>query len=54
VVYEAGDAGKMRKVLQWSRARNAGDLYVTDDRLPNPFDRLPSCFAAELSELARR
>jgi hypothetical protein len=40
-----------RCALGWSQSRNVGHMYVTNDRLDNPWDTLPSYFALELDEL---
>jgi len=52
LVYAAPDAVAMQDAIALSRARGAGFAYVTDDVLANPWDALPSYFAAELSEMA--
>jgi hypothetical protein len=40
IVYDVG-ADHLAEVLDASRERNAAYVYVTDDRLPNPYDVLP-------------
>jgi Spherulation-specific family 4 len=42
----------MLAALAEARARNAGYVYITDDVLDNPWDRLPSYWNAELAALA--
>ena len=34
-------------MVDLARRRNAGYLFVTDARLPNPYGRLPSYFGVE-------
>jgi len=43
----------MKSTLLWSQSRNVGHMYVTNDRLDNPWDTLPSYFAPELAELRK-
>lgn len=40
--------------VRLSELRNAGAIYVTDDILPNPWDRLPSYFSTEMTILRSR
>jgi chitodextrinase len=42
IVYGADTADQMANVMSISKTRSAGYVYVTDDVLPNPYDRLPS------------
>lgn len=51
VVYGVSNGTRMKTALRWSQSRNAGHIYVTNDRLDNPYDTLPSYFALELAEL---
>lgn len=37
----------MRATLALARQRHAGMVYLTDDLMPNPYDRLPSYWATE-------
>ena len=39
-------------VLATAKGRNVGYIYVTDDVLPNPYDRLPSTWAKQVRQLA--
>lgn len=39
----------MTQVIDLSRQRNAGHVYVTNDDLPNPWDTLPTYWSKELS-----
>lgn len=39
-------------VLATAKARNVGYIYVTDDMLPNPYDRLPADWAKQVRQLA--
>ncbi len=51
VVYNASTVSRLHNAVDWSRARNAGYLYVTHDRLPNPYDVLPRYLASEAQAL---
>ncbi|MEU4515320.1 spherulation-specific family 4 protein [Nonomuraea wenchangensis] len=42
LVYDVPDATALAKVIARSKSNNAGYVYVTDDVLPNPWDKLPS------------
>jgi hypothetical protein len=53
VVYGVSSGTRMRSALRWSQSRNVGHMYVTNDRLDNPWDTLPSYFAQELGELSK-
>lgn len=41
-------AGDTDRVLELARKRGAGRVYVTDARLPQPWDRLPTAWSAQL------
>jgi hypothetical protein len=41
LVYNVPDTGRASEIVSLSRERNAGHVYVTDDTLDNPWDRLP-------------
>lgn len=45
------DAAQMTAAVRKALRQNAGYLYVTDDTLPNPWDRLPSYWDQEVSTL---
>jgi Spherulation-specific family 4/Protein kinase domain len=49
IVYDTPNASAMKKTLAIARRNNAGYVYITDGRLPNPFDRLPSYWVDEIS-----
>ena len=40
VVYGVSNGTRMKSVLGWSQSRNVGHMYVTNDRLDNPWDTL--------------
>jgi hypothetical protein len=42
LVYNVPTAQQMRTILQLSKERGAGWVYVTPDNLPNPWDTLPT------------
>jgi hypothetical protein len=46
-------AADMPMVVHLAKARGAGLLYVTDDVMANPYDRLPAYWDALTAELAR-
>lgn len=54
LVYEVGDPAAMRRVAAMAQRRNAGILHITDARMPNPWERLPSYWDAELAHTSRR
>ncbi|MGH3321658.1 MAG: spherulation-specific family 4 protein [Streptosporangiaceae bacterium] len=43
----------LERVLATARSRHAGLVYVTDDRPPNPWDRLPTYWSHELHTASR-
>jgi Spherulation-specific family 4 len=53
LIYGVSSSSRMKTVLRWAQSNNVGYMYVTNDRLNNPWDTLPSYFAAELGELAK-
>ncbi|MFH1814142.1 MAG: spherulation-specific family 4 protein [Pseudomonadota bacterium] len=52
LVYDVADADAMRAVIDTARAHNVGHVYVTDDGGDNPWDTLPSYWAAETARVA--
>lgn len=42
LVYSTPDENAMRQVCARSKTLNAGNMYVTNDALPNPWDTLPA------------
>jgi hypothetical protein len=51
IVHSELTAESMETVISLARQRNAGMLYVTDDGMPNPYDRLPTYWEAEVRAL---
>jgi hypothetical protein len=49
--YAVSSGATMTNYIQLARARNVGFIFVTDDLLPNPWDRLPEYWEAEVSLL---
>jgi hypothetical protein len=47
--YEVSSSEDMARYVQLARNRRAGWIYVTDDTAPNPWDRLPSYWKAEVA-----
>jgi hypothetical protein len=45
-VYEVADAGQQAEVIRLAAGHNAGIVFATDGRMPNPWDRLPPYWAA--------
>jgi len=52
LVYEVPDAAAMQAVIARARAMNVGHVYVTDDDISNPWDTLPSYWAAQTAAVA--
>jgi hypothetical protein len=48
-VYEVDDETACREVLALAAQRNAGVVFATDGRMPNPWDRLPPYWTALLA-----
>ena len=46
LVYDCATAAAMTQVVDQAVARRSGWVYVTDDRLPNPWDTLPPYWTA--------
>lgn len=53
LVHAASGATAMRNAIKLAHQRNAGNVYVTNDVLPNPWDSLPTYWSAELNELKK-
>lgn len=53
LVYAASGSSAMRNAIKWSHQRNAGNVYVTNDVLSNPWDSLPAYWSTELNELKK-
>lgn len=51
LVYAASGTTRMKNAINWSRNRLAGNVYVTNDLLPNPWDTLPSYWSRELTQI---
>jgi hypothetical protein len=49
LVYGVGSQSAMQTVISQARSRNAGNVYITNDTLSNPWDTLPSYWAAEVT-----
>lgn len=46
-------SGDLLTDLNLAVARNAGGIYITDDVLPNPWDKLPTYWSAEVAAVAQ-
>lgn len=53
LVYATATSANMRNAVRLSRQRNAGNVYITPDVLPNPWDTLPSYWTSEINELKK-
>jgi len=53
VIYDIRTKFFMKNVVRLSRNRNAGNVYVTNDKGDNPYDTLPSYWDDELNEIER-
>lgn len=51
LVHATSSNNNMKKAISWSKSRNAGNVYVTNDVLPNPWDTLPSYWNSELTQI---
>jgi len=51
LVHATNSQNKMKTAITKSKNRNAGNVYVTNDVLPNPWDILPSFWTPELTEI---
>jgi hypothetical protein len=53
LIYAVPDAASMTAVLGQSVARGAGYVYITSDKLPNPWDVLPPYWTAETALISQ-
>jgi hypothetical protein len=51
LVHATSGSTAMRNAIKWSQQRQAGNVYVTNDVLPNPWDTLPSYWSSELNQI---
>lgn len=49
LIYDVPDAAALATVISTSKANNAGYVYVTDDQLANPWDKLPPYMSSEVT-----
>jgi hypothetical protein len=52
LVYAVNDAASMQQALTAARQTNAGSVFITDDKLPNPYRGLPRYWTEELAAVA--
>lgn len=52
LVHTVSDTDTMKSHINWAVACNIGYVYVTSDTLPNPYDRLPVFWQAEVNYIA--
>jgi hypothetical protein len=50
--HSAASAVDMLKAIARSKRQNAGYVFVTDDVMKNPYDRLPTFYRMEVAALA--
>jgi hypothetical protein len=50
IVYQVPDQQFMRSVLSEAASAGVGDVYATNDTLPNPYDTLPSYLSSEAAQ----
>ena len=43
---------QMRAAVTKGKKSNAGYMYITDDVMPNPYDKLPTYYKQEVAALA--
>ncbi len=55
IIYSASDVATMQQIVELSKTRSAGYVYVTDDVLANPYDTVPAAeyWAAEQAITSR-
>lgn len=53
IIYSEGDEGQMLTSMSLAIRRKAGYVYVTDDMLVNPYDRIPSYWSREVDAALR-
>ncbi len=53
LIHDAPDDNAMRKSINLARFRKYRYVYVTDDKLPNPWDRLPNYWAEMIDYLKK-
>lgn len=51
--YQVEDAGRMRQSVEAAARMRIGYVFITDDRGPNPYDRLPSYWDAEVEAVQK-
>ena len=52
LIHSESDTTSMAAHLEYAVSQNAGGIYITDDSLPNPWDRLPSYWQNEVQIVA--
>ncbi len=52
-VYHVDTEAQMRQALRRAMQLRVGYVYITDDQGPNPYDRLPSYWGAEVEAVRR-
>ena len=53
LAYHIQQAAGLRKSLNGARQKHLGYAYITDDKLPNPWDTLPAYWDAEVQAIAK-
>jgi hypothetical protein len=50
--HSAKNSSEMLKAVSRGKQLNAGFMYITDDTMPNPYDKLPTFYKQEVAALA--
>ncbi len=51
LIHAASGTAAMKNAVNLSHNRSGGNIYVTNDLLPNPWDTLPSYWSSELNQI---
>lgn len=51
-IYDVPSPGDMKTSIDLAMSRHVGNVFITDDALPNPWDSLPSYWKDEVSDVA--
>jgi hypothetical protein len=51
IVYDVGNVSGIAEALNKARQTNAGSVFITDDKLPNPYRGLPSYWIQEVAAI---
>jgi hypothetical protein len=51
IIHDVADAAGMEKVLTEAQRASAGSVFVTDEKMPNPYSRLPGYWTQEVAAI---